>query len=711
MSIQSEINRINDNIAQTYQVAEQKGATLPETQDSNNLANTVLNIPTGGINQEEADGRYLLKTGEVLGEDQNFLLSTSMNTMNYTARLQMLQQSLIDGAAHLKIGVEAIGEQQEPEELFLNDSTNILISQDSMELGSFDTINQFSGIMINRPGLNEIPISLKVRTDSNFINLTNFNIEQERFSFLLSSYIAEDDSYEFSSGLYIYPNERIEWIHDELNAVLTLDFIPEDNMPRLFFNGSRMIIMEDLDNKLTYCMPITGAELQGYQDFVLRRTSSDINEYSLIALTGPTEIDEISGQGPYMALKAEVLETGKINFFNLTRDGLEVTVGHYNGNNENKLDSDIAYLNIRNFIDMNASIGNYSAIQLGIIGGLGENNFCIGDAGFGFYSGPYNIETGSADYDLFIKQNCITYSGFDTGKNNMVHIELKAEQYENQDILLLNDYRIITEDFLNTQLGPQLKGILTQEQYDALDETEQNKGVYIIDPTSGDEGIEYATTKYVDDAILESSAQKVVGLTGIGGTPTRTVAISAAELNTYIDNLPKLITEYLTIEVNSGTTTSIIIKNFYGPGQLTIKAKEGGNVSISKMQTYYNKVTINIYDLNFTNSNNTLLDIYASDIRLKNCSFSGTGSTGIGLYAMARIGANLCQFNNLNRPILCTESSTASMINCTASENTNGAHVNNGGIILLSGTTPNTLGGTSNTKQGGIIVDRNGQLL
>ena len=45
MSIQNEINRINQNIANAYSAMGNMGATLPETQNSDNMANTVRTIP------------------------------------------------------------------------------------------------------------------------------------------------------------------------------------------------------------------------------------------------------------------------------------------------------------------------------------------------------------------------------------------------------------------------------------------------------------------------------------------------------------------------------------------------------------------------------------------------------------------------------------------------------------------------------------------
>ena len=48
MSIESEITRINNNIAATYTALSAKGATMPETENSANLASTVATVPSGG---------------------------------------------------------------------------------------------------------------------------------------------------------------------------------------------------------------------------------------------------------------------------------------------------------------------------------------------------------------------------------------------------------------------------------------------------------------------------------------------------------------------------------------------------------------------------------------------------------------------------------------------------------------------------------------
>lgn len=53
MSVASEINRIKSNIADAYTEAEAKGATMPATENSANLADTVASIPSSGIPIDE----------------------------------------------------------------------------------------------------------------------------------------------------------------------------------------------------------------------------------------------------------------------------------------------------------------------------------------------------------------------------------------------------------------------------------------------------------------------------------------------------------------------------------------------------------------------------------------------------------------------------------------------------------------------------------
>ena len=67
MSIASEINRINTNISAAYDAAEAKGATMPATENSANLADTVASIPQGsGGALEEKEVNFFDYDGTLL---------------------------------------------------------------------------------------------------------------------------------------------------------------------------------------------------------------------------------------------------------------------------------------------------------------------------------------------------------------------------------------------------------------------------------------------------------------------------------------------------------------------------------------------------------------------------------------------------------------------------------------------------------------------
>lgn len=58
MSVQSEIDRIKGNVADVYAAVEEKGGGLPEEQTSNNLAEAVRGIPSGGSGDPSAGEIY-----------------------------------------------------------------------------------------------------------------------------------------------------------------------------------------------------------------------------------------------------------------------------------------------------------------------------------------------------------------------------------------------------------------------------------------------------------------------------------------------------------------------------------------------------------------------------------------------------------------------------------------------------------------------------
>lgn len=79
MSIQSEITRINNNISSAYSAIDAKGGTLPQTQNSANLASSIQSISGGGSSlptDPSTDGAYkLVNTVETESGEQTATLS------------------------------------------------------------------------------------------------------------------------------------------------------------------------------------------------------------------------------------------------------------------------------------------------------------------------------------------------------------------------------------------------------------------------------------------------------------------------------------------------------------------------------------------------------------------------------------------------------------------------------------------------------------
>jgi len=88
MTIASEITRINNNIAAAYTAANGKGATLPVTQNSANLATCITSIPAGSTPTDLSHANYIIKsdyTAELLQDNESQytlpLFETDINTL------------------------------------------------------------------------------------------------------------------------------------------------------------------------------------------------------------------------------------------------------------------------------------------------------------------------------------------------------------------------------------------------------------------------------------------------------------------------------------------------------------------------------------------------------------------------------------------------------------------------------------------------------
>ena len=103
-------------------------------------------------------------------------------------------------------------------------------------------------------------------------------------------------------------------------------------------------------------------------------------------------------------------------------------------------------------------------------------------------------------------------------------------------------------------------------------------------------------------------------------------------------------------------------------------------------------------------------------IKVNNCTF--TGYEGGHAYAVSAKNGSAAvlegmQANSCSTVALAESYSVVAISGSESdfSNNTYGSYVWHGGMIILSGSTPTLLGGSSNLKQGGLIVAPDGTLL
>jgi len=229
--------------------------------------------------------------------------------------------------------------------------------------------------------------------------------------------------------------------------------------------------------------------------------------------------------------------------------------------------------------------------------------------------------------------------------------------------------------------------------------------------TEGDNAVKTALS---NKAAL--SAQETVEVTYC---TQRKVEVAASELHDYIARLPRLLTESLGIAITAGTSSGIELSYFYGPGSLSLYAKDGAAVTIPSVYASHNHTPVYFNGIQFANGSSEIVNLLqAGDchfLNLENCSFRGAGSSRIhrgftiGGGSAAYLGS--CTFQNLDRAVTPSSGTVSHFYNCSGSDNACGFFLN-GGIVLLGGTTPETLGGTTNGRySGGLIVKANGTLL
>lgn len=196
------------------------------------------------------------------------------------------------------------------------------------------------------------------------------------------------------------------------------------------------------------------------------------------------------------------------------------------------------------------------------------------------------------------------------------------------------------------------------------------------------------------------------------------VTLSPAELPGYIAALPRLLDKYYEIKLTAGTCTETLKFNgFYGLGYLmVIGADNLGSVFTGGLEVDKSHTNIRLRGLSIAGlvGDTTISALTSTYLYLESCTVDCTGATyGLTLYDSANASFNTCTISNCStgKVLICGYGSIGTFTSCTMTNNKIGAWVYHGGIVLLAGDTPDTMGGSANQKNGGLIVKENGTLL
>lgn len=220
-----------------------------------------------------------------------------------------------------------------------------------------------------------------------------------------------------------------------------------------------------------------------------------------------------------------------------------------------------------------------------------------------------------------------------------------------------------------------------------------------------------ASAGLLTEADLEPVRNKVEAV----GVPGRLVTVEAADLQAYIDALPRLRTESLNIQVNAGHVPKTLrLENFYGPGFLWIIGQGADSGSVLDdgivISSCSNRIRIIGFDVR-GRSVGTAAQVSTSPLAgLENLtadgnSFPNGANNGISSDGSAVFAANFT-ISHFTRAVY--GASIFRLLNCGGSDNASGIAVEGGGVVLLSGSTPELMGGAVNKKWGGIIIDKTG---
>lgn len=206
--------------------------------------------------------------------------------------------------------------------------------------------------------------------------------------------------------------------------------------------------------------------------------------------------------------------------------------------------------------------------------------------------------------------------------------------------------------------------------------------------------------------------------------PACTVAVETSELRDYLNSLPRFLTDNLTITVSGELNEGLNIHDFCGSGCIRIVADSASGFTANNLIYIANcYIPVQLWDIQMNAPANQpenagLCNIsFSQYVRLAGCTLTGDArkenTRGVSAEYGSVVTVEECTLSSFYTAVFAGRSSIVSLYGGASdySGNTYGAQVDRGGLIMLSGGLPDTLGGSSNIKGGGMIVRADGTLL
>ena len=223
--------------------------------------------------------------------------------------------------------------------------------------------------------------------------------------------------------------------------------------------------------------------------------------------------------------------------------------------------------------------------------------------------------------------------------------------------------------------------------------------------------------------ITESDCAPVRKMVLTTGASSCAVTIPAAELQAYLDALPRLLTEHHIITLSGTASEEVSVNGFYGCGSLLLRADNLGDCVFKRELRVLNcRLPVQMEKLKWeldetANKYRYCLPCQKSMVYADGCSFNGCAKNGRGVGAFYNSYAVLadCAFHDLECAVSTSWGGFVGIYgdNPTAdySGNAVGVYLLLGGLALLGDHVPDTLGGAYNTKDGMNAIIKSGKFI